>query len=272
MSMIAKVRQFWDARPCNIRHSPKAVGTIDYFNEVEIRKYFVEPHIPDFAEFDKWCGKKVLEIGCGIGTDTINFARFGANVTAVDLSTKSLNIAKMRANAFGEHIKFYDANVECLSNKVAVKPYDLVYSFGVIHHTPNPTVAIQEIKKYMKPGSILKIMVYNRWSWKVLGIIIKHGWRHLWDIDRSISMYSEAQTGCPVTYTFTKRSIAKLLDGFKIESMEIEHIFPYVVSEYKDYRYKKHWYFRMMPNSIFSKLEKILGWHLCVTAKFIGDS
>ena len=72
---IGKVREYWDRRPCNIRHSPAPVGTRQYFDEVEQRKYVVEPHIPAFAEFPRWAGKRVLEIGCGIGTDTMNFAR-----------------------------------------------------------------------------------------------------------------------------------------------------------------------------------------------------
>ncbi|MCS6894612.1 MAG: class I SAM-dependent methyltransferase, partial [Bacteroidia bacterium] len=62
---IDNVQKYWDNRPCNIRHSPKPVGTREYFDEVEKRKYFVEPHIPRFAEFPRWKGKKVLEIGCG---------------------------------------------------------------------------------------------------------------------------------------------------------------------------------------------------------------
>ena len=99
---IERVRDFWDGRPCNIKHSPKPVGSREFFDEVEARKYFVEPHIPRFAEFEKWRGKKVLEIGCGIGTDTMNFARHGASVAAVDLSEKSLEIAYLRRRVMGD--------------------------------------------------------------------------------------------------------------------------------------------------------------------------
>jgi hypothetical protein len=69
---VEQVKDFWDRRPCNIRHSTEPIGTKKYFGEVEARKYLVAPHIPRFAEFSRWRDKKVLEIGCGIGTDTIS--------------------------------------------------------------------------------------------------------------------------------------------------------------------------------------------------------
>ena len=128
---IADVRRYWDDRPCNIRHSPKPVGSREYFDEVEARKYFVEPHIPRFAEFERWNGKRVLEVGCGIGTDSINFARAGAQLTAVDLSGESLRIARERASVMGveDRIEFVQANAEELTSAVsggAVRPDLLV--------------------------------------------------------------------------------------------------------------------------------------------------
>ena len=172
---IEAVEKYWDDRPCNIRHSNADIGSKKYFDEVEKRKYFVEPHIPDFAEFNRWKGKKVLEIGCGIGTDTINFARAGATVTAVDLSSKSLALATKRSEIYNlsDRITFIKADVESLSKYVKPEPYDLIYSFGVLHHTPNPGNAIREIKEnFVTSGSTVKLMMYNRYSWKVMWIII----------------------------------------------------------------------------------------------------
>src|SRR6202171_6359788 len=159
---IERVKEYWDSRPCNIRHSAQPVGTREYFDEVDARKYFVESHIRGFAEFEHWRGKRVLEIGCGIGTDTINFARHGAFVTAVDLSEKSIEIARHRAEIFGlqDHIRFIRANAEELDSFVPVESYDLVYSFGVIHHTPHPGRVLDQIRKYVTPGSTMKIMGY----------------------------------------------------------------------------------------------------------------
>src|SRR5512133_1556477 len=151
---VEQVRSYWDKRPCNIRHSPRPVGSREYFDEVESRKYFVEPHIPVFAEFERWAGKRVLEVGCGIGTDSINFARAGAHLTAVDLSGESLRVAKQRAEVMGvaDRIRFVQANAEELTSVIDGEPFDLVYSFGVVHHTPHPERALAEMRMLTARG------------------------------------------------------------------------------------------------------------------------
>ena len=265
---LEKVQNYWNARPCNVRHSPSPAGTRQYFVEVEGRKYFVEAHIPLFAEFDKWRGKKVLEIGCGIGTDTMNFARAGAKVTAVDLSSESLALAKKRAEVLGvDNITFYQANAEQLSDFVPVECYDLVYSFGVIHHTPHPERVIEQILKYMDKDSVFKIMVYYRASWKVFWMRMKYGKKPGESLDELIARYSEAETGCPVTYSYTLETAQEFLKDLEIIDSRIEHIFPYSIPEYKNYRYKKVWYFRWLPSSLFRWMEQHWGWHLCITAR-----
>jgi 2-polyprenyl-3-methyl-5-hydroxy-6-metoxy-1,4-benzoquinol methylase len=268
---IAEVQRYWDARPCNIRHSAKPVGSREYFDEVEARKYLVEPHIPAFAEFERWRGKRVLEVGCGIGTDTINFARAGAQVTAVELSSKSLRIAAQRADVMGvaERIRFVQANAEELTAALARESYDLVYSFGVIHHTPRPDRALAEMHALAAPGGTLKLMVYHRRSWKVISIVATQGHGRFWETDELVAEHSEAQTGCPVTFTYTRREACELVEhsGFRVQKLSVDHVFPYRVRDYVEYRYVKEPYFRWMPEPLFRAFEHRLGWHLLVTAE-----
>lgn len=268
---IARVRDYWNNRPCNIHHSTAPIGTREYFDQVEARKYFVEYHIPSFADFEHWRGKKVLEIGCGIGTDTISFARAGAWVTTVDLSDKSLDLARQRAAVFGlqDRIRFCPGNAEQLTSFLPVEPYDLIYSFGVIHHTPHPDAVVERLRHYTQPGSTIKIMVYHRRSYKVGWILLTDGKGQFWKLPQLVAKNSEAQTGCPVTYTYTRREGRQLLEkhGFRVRKVEVEHIFPYRISDYIQYRYVKAWYFRWMPNPIFRALEQRFGWHLCITAE-----
>jgi 2-polyprenyl-3-methyl-5-hydroxy-6-metoxy-1,4-benzoquinol methylase len=266
---INSVRDYWNNRPCNIRHSTQPIGTKEYFDEVEARKYMVESHIPAFADFEQWRGKKVLEIGCGIGTDTINFARHGAQVTTVDLSAKSMELAQQRATVFHlqDKIRFLPGNAEQLSTFVPVEPYDLIYSFGVIHHTPHPDNVLEELRKYTRPGTVIKVMVYHRRSYKVAWILATEGKGQFWKLSEIIARNAEAQTGCPIAYTYTRKEGRELLErhGFKVAKVEVDHIFPYRIRDYVQYRYVREPYFAWMPQPMFHALERRIGWHLLLT-------
>jgi len=268
---IADVQRYWDARPCNIRHSAKPVGSKEYFDEVEARKYFVEPHIPAFAEFERWRGKRVLEVGCGIGTDSINFARGGAQLTAVELSSESLRIAAERAEVMGvaDHIEFVQANAEELTETLGRESYDLVYSFGVVHHTPHPERALAEMRALTAPGGTLKLMVYHRRSWKVFSIVAVQGRGRFWNTDELVAEHSEAETGCPVTFSYRGREARELVEksGFLVQDVHVDHVFPYRVRDYVEYRYVKEPYFRWMPERLFRAFERRFGWHLLITAE-----
>tara|TARA_B100001123_G_C15282968_1_gene1014636 strand:+ start:712 stop:1500 length:789 start_codon:yes stop_codon:yes gene_type:complete len=254
MITILDVEKYWDQSPCNIKHSRKKVGSKKFFDEVEKKKFFVEPHIIKFSEFSKWKGKNVLEIGCGLGTAGINFARHGANYTGFELSGKSLDLAKKRFEIYGQKGEFYLGNAEELSDIVPIEIYDLIYSFGVIHHSPKPKKIINEIKKYMSYGSTLKLMLYATNSWK--NMMIQAG------LDRP-----EAQKGCPIAKTYDEAEIRKLLEEYVIIDIDKDHIFPYRVGPYKSGKYEKQPWFSNMPKEIFNILEKNLGWHYLVTAK-----
>jgi len=269
---IERVRDYWDSRPCNLRHSPAPVGSREYFDQVEARKYFVESHIPGFADHARWKGRRVLEIGCGLGTDTVAFARAGAQVTAVDLSSRSLELARERVRMYGleERVDFVEADAERLSEFVEPARYDLVYSFGVIHHTPHPDRALAQIRTHFAgPETTLKLMVYHRWAWKVLAILIREAHGAVWRLDEAVARNSEAQTGCPVTYTYTRRGAREWLAraGFTVDELFVDHIFPYRVSDYVQYRYVRTLPFRWLPAPVMRGLERCLGWHLCLTAR-----
>ena len=247
-----------------MKHSPEAPGSLAHSEDTLFRKYFVESHILSFANFGEWDGKKVLEIGCGIGTDTLMFADAGAEVTAVDLSETSLDLAKRRSHLYKFDTKFVKANAEHLSDYLDPSDagtFDLIYCFGMLHHTQNPGAVLDEIKKFAGPQTQIRLMVYNRWSWKALGIFLKHGWGQ-------IARYSEANIGCPVTHTYSRSGIRELLEqhGFKVQNVTIEHIFPYRVRPYRQYHYEKTWLFSMLPYRAFRFLERHLGWHLLIDA------
>jgi 2-polyprenyl-3-methyl-5-hydroxy-6-metoxy-1,4-benzoquinol methylase len=264
---IKNVKEYWNNRPCNIRHSKKEIGTIEYFNDVEKRKYLVEPHIPEFAEFDKWKGKKVLEIGCGIGTDSINFAKAGAILTCVELSDTSLELCKKRFDVFNLKANFYTGNCEELSKFLPVEEYDLIYSFGVIHHTPNPELVYSEIKKYMNNNTEVRLMLYARNSWKTFEFFALNGHKFNYNLKKTIQYYAEAQLNCPVAFTYTKKELRQMFKDFEIIEIKKTHIFPYVIDKYIQHIYKKKLLFRLLPKFIFNKLESLLGWHFLVKIK-----
>ena len=252
---MEQVINYWNKQPCNIKHSSCEVGTIEYFEEVEKRKYFVESHIPNFAEFSKWNGKKVLEIGCGIGTDAVNFAKHGADYTGIELSDVSLDITRKRFDLFGLKGSFYNIDAQDMDALSRVgTDFDLIYSFGVIHHSPDPQKIVDNCFQLLKPDGTFKIMMYAEQSWKKIMI------------DSGLDQY-EAQSNCPIAFTYTNDHIRTMLRQFRNVQIQQTHIFPYKISEYKQYKYVKEEWFECMPEDIFRALEQKLGWHLCITCQ-----
>ncbi|ELR16952.1 methyltransferase [Acanthamoeba castellanii str. Neff] len=260
---IEKVQEYWDRRPCNLFHSTADRGTRLYFDEVERRKYFVEPHIPGFASFPDWKGKRVLELGCGLGTESINFARHGAELTP--------RPRPPAVRALRLHADFHQANAEELDQVLpeGTPLFDLVWSFGVIHHTPHPEKAIQQIRRLLKPGGELRVMLYSKVSFKLFFLMKETGEWDFSKMDQLIAKYSEAQTGCPVTYTYTFDDVRRLLEGFEVVEMTKDHIFPWKIDDYKQHRYVKEDYWKDVDEATFRQLEQELGWHTLVRARLL---
>ena len=265
---INEVKRFWDRRPCNIRHSAKPIGTREYFDEVEERKHFVEPHIPGFAEFEKWRGKRVLEIGCGIGTEAINFARAGAILTVIELSEESLALAKQRFAVYGLHADFILGNAEDLDILLPKdEKFDLIWSFGVIHHSPHPETILQKCKKLLEDDGEIRIMVYSKISYTLFYLMRETGVWDFSELDDLISSYSEAQTGCPITYSYTLEGAKRLFSDFTIVNISKAHIFPWNIEKYITYQYEKEDCFKNISDDFFKELESELGWHMLIRAR-----
>jgi SAM-dependent methyltransferase len=251
-----KIRAYWDRQPCNIKHSQQELGTVEYFEEVTAKRYRVEPHILDFAGFHKWQGKRVLEIGCGIGTDAEQFVRHGAEYVGLDISKESIAISLQRFKVLDLHGKFF--NIDLLDDsivKTELGQFDLVYSYGVLHHSPNIQKHIEEINNLVKPGGEFRFMVYAKNSWKYAMI------------QKGLDQF-EAQAECPYAEAFTHDEIVKILEPlFKIERIRQDHCFMYNVPKYKQGQYELEPWFEAMPDTMKEAVKEYLGWHLLVKAR-----
>jgi ubiquinone/menaquinone biosynthesis C-methylase UbiE len=158
-----RVRAFWQAHPCGNKFTEAEIGTAEFFKSVEAHRYTKEWHIPEAADFAGSRGLKVLEIGCGMGTDGAQFAQAGADYTGIDLTEAAIELARKRFQLSGLSGEFRVADAENLDFPAA--SFDLVYSHGVLHHTPDTARAVKEIHRVLKPGGRALVMLYHRDSY-----------------------------------------------------------------------------------------------------------
>ncbi len=158
-----RVRAFWQAHPCGTKFSDAEIGTREFFERIEAHRYEKEWHIRAAADFAGAKGLRVLEIGCGMGTDGAQFAQAGADYTGVDLTEAAIELARKRFELSGLQGNFQVADAENL--EFPDETFDLVYSHGVLHHTPDTARAIREIHRVLKPGGRAEVMLYHRGSY-----------------------------------------------------------------------------------------------------------
>lgn len=217
------VHAFWQAAPCGSKHTDAPEGSPDYFAEVERTRYELEPFIPRYARFAETAGHKVLEIGVGLGTDFVNFARAGADLTGVDLTERSVELVSRRLCLEGLTADLQVADAERLPFPDA--SFDVVYSWGVLHHSPRPEAAIAEAQRVLKPGGRVCVMLYGRRSWVGIGLWLRYAlgrgrpWRSLADV---IADHMES----PGTRAYTPAEMTRLFPA--ISSVEIHReVTPY---------------------------------------------
>jgi SAM-dependent methyltransferase len=152
------VRAFWEADPCAAKLGRSAFGTKAFYREVGAAKDELEPFRVPFAGFAGSSGLDVLEIGVGLGLDFVRFARAGARAVGVDLTEAAVDSTAMLLELEGLEAEVRTADAENLP--FAAESFDVVYSWGVLHHTADTGRAIEEARRVLRAGGEARIMLY----------------------------------------------------------------------------------------------------------------
>lgn len=215
-----EVRDFWNQRSCDTHIALAAKFTRDYFEEIESFRYKDQPFIHSFAQFTRYRDKKVLEVGFGAGTDFIQWLRAGAKATGIDLTQEGLDNLTHRIGVYNlpkpEQTRLADAE----NLPFADNTFDLGYSFGVLHHSPNTEKAIAELVRAVRPGGEIKIMLYNIRSiyaynfWFKFCLLKGKPWKGprwaLWHHMESIG-----------TKAYTRAELSKILGALPLRNMRV---------------------------------------------------
>ena len=170
MEGLQEVRAFWNTEACGTHFIQRFADDRDFFSRYREYRYRTSWHIPAFASFAQARGKRVLEIGCGNGADGVMFASHGAHYTGVDLTPQAVDATRRHFTVEKLDGQFRLENAERLS--FADDSFDIVYSFGVLHHTKAPDRAVREAHRVLKPGGVALVMLYHRNSFNYYARIL----------------------------------------------------------------------------------------------------
>ena len=209
-ALKAQVKAFWNRESCDADNARAAKFSREYFEQIEQWRYRDQPFIHSFAQFTRYHGRRVLEVGLGAGTDFVQWLRAGARASGIDLTEEALANISHRIAVYGlpqpESLHVADAeNLPFPSNT-----FDLGYSWGVLHHTPNTAKAVAELVRVVRPGGEIKIMLYNRhglYAWKMWikrALLKGRPWKSLrWVLANHVES--------PGTKAYTQRELEQML-------------------------------------------------------------
>jgi SAM-dependent methyltransferase len=241
--------------------------TREWFEE-HARFRYVEygPWMREVAGFDRHRGDRMLEVGCGMGTDLLEFARGGAQVAGLDLTKRHLDLAVRRFALFGETGRFYRGDAERLP--FPDDTFDFVYSNGVLHHTPDTARSIREIHRVLKPGGSAVLLLYHRnsiiyrvqicgvWAAKDLGKRLLGRGGRLVDFRLSDHLARSTDgTTNPLTRVFSERECADMCRAFGAVRTRIVHL-----------NRRDAYFLRFLPPGALPWLERRWGWYVVIEA------
>ena len=224
---INKVHNFWNSESCGERY---ALGNsiAKKFSNEKINRYKLEPYIKKLANFTEFKDKDVLEIGVGYGCDHSQIARQKPkSLTGIDLTKRSILNTKLRFKILGLKSSLKIGNAEKLSYKD--KTFDAVYSWGVLHHSPNTKKCFDEVYRVLRPGGVAKIMIYHKHSPVGWMLWMKYGFLKFKPFKSLTSIYAEYLES-PGTKAYTIREAYELTELFPKKEIRVQLSFADLLS------------------------------------------
>jgi ubiquinone/menaquinone biosynthesis C-methylase UbiE len=290
-SIKRQVQRFWQKSPCDSWFTNEPRGTVAFYRSLDEHRYKVHPRLQSAIGFEKTRGLRVLEIGCGCGSEAERFVRAGAYYTAVDLTNAALSITRRRFELANLEGRFVQGDAENLP--FPDSSFDFVYSHGVLHHTPDTPRAIREVHRVLSPGGRAVIMLYYRDSFNYhvnLGIVrrlrayllrtelgIKLSRAIFGETEQDLRRHAELIREDPGSYVEMQNLLNRNTDG---PDNPLSQVFSTASAREMFWQFKNlkteimfwnpNWLpgiGKLLPSSVEDRLASHWGWHLWIYAQ-----
>ena len=259
-----RAREQWGQDPCGSNHGREhESGSREFFDAIERHRYSeYAPWMPRLMEFQNFRDARLLEVGCGMGTDLLQFSRGGARCVGVDLTPRSIEITQHRFKLYGADGAFMISDAEHLPFRD--ESFDVVYSNGVLHHTPDTEGAIREVHRVLRPGGVAKVMLYHRNSLNYwVDIVLRHGilraeflrGRSTEEIMSRVIEFSDHDAR-PLVKVYSRREARKLFRLFNHVRIDVEQLT----------RSELRFLSPVVSESMLDRLRRRIGWNVIITA------
>lgn len=248
--LTERIKDYWNNNIHDVDLSEHELGTNEFFEDLKEYHFGKLDYLLPILHSPRYRDKDVIELGCSLGTDLVEFARTGARVTGVDLSEKSVELAKQNFSQKGLDGEFKVMNAEELEYED--ESFDLVYAHGLLQYTAHPDRAVEEAYRVLRPGGEAIFTVYNKYSWlNLMSVALKVDLEH---------------TGAPVMRKYTSGQIKKMLERFSSIEINYER-FPVKTKLHKGLKaFVYNTAFVGAFNMIPRPLVRPFGWHIVATA------